>query len=192
MTLLDKIGNSKPPTEEELQANILLVIQTFFAEEDNVKILFPMDIKDMDRATLEEFLKEAMQKKSRIQGPNSLATRRTTLIRYTIQRLSLLTVKDMKKFPNWDESQHAFSGKLTEMEKLVVAAIDLLGPIPWIRQKPKPGKKEEEKMEKSAKDSTLTPTELAKAIIQNPYAKAKQKSRTPASKTKRYRIIGEL
>jgi len=61
MTLLDKIGNSKPSTEEELQSNILSVIQTFFTEEDNVKILFPMDIKDMDQATLEEFLKEAMR-----------------------------------------------------------------------------------------------------------------------------------
>jgi len=35
-------------------------------------------------------------------------------------------------------------------------------------------------------------TQPAKAIIQNPYAKAKQKSTTPASKTKRYRLIGEL
>jgi len=74
----------------------------------------------------------------------------------------------------------------------VVAALDLLGPIPWIRQKPKPGKKEEEKTEKTTKDLALTPTEAAKAIIQNPYAKAKQKLTTPASKTKRYRIIGEL
>jgi len=104
MTLLDKIGNSKPPTEEELQANILSVIQTFFAEEDNVKIIFPMDIKDMNRAMLEEFLKEAMPKKSRIRGPDSLATGGTTLIRYTIQSLSLLRVNDMKKFPNWDKS----------------------------------------------------------------------------------------
>jgi len=64
MALLDKIGNSKPPTEEELQANILLVIQTFFAEEDNVKMLFPMDINDMNRETLKEFLREAMRKKS--------------------------------------------------------------------------------------------------------------------------------
>jgi len=143
----------------------------------------------MNQETLKEFLTEAMRKKSRIRGPKSLATRGTTLIRYTIQSLSLLTVKDMKQFQNWDESQDTFTGKLTEMENLVVAAIDLLGPIPWIRQKPKWGKKEEEK---TTKDSTLTPTESAKAVIQNPYAKAKQKSTTPASKTKRYRLNGEL
>jgi len=192
MTLVGKIRDSKPPTEEELQANTLSVIQTFFVEEDNIKTLFPMDINDMNRETLKEFLTEAMRKKSQIRGPHSLATRGTTLIRHNIQSLSLLTAKDMKKFPNWDKSQDAFTGKLTEMEKLMVAALDLLGPIPWIRQKPKPGKKEEEKTEKTAKDSTLTPTESAKAIIQNPYAKAKQKSTTPASKMKRYRIIGEL
>jgi len=72
---------------------------------------------------------------------------------------------------------------------MVVAALYLLGPIPWIMQKPKPRKIEEEKTEKTAKDPTLTPTESAKAIIQNPYAKAKQKSTTPASKTKRHRLI---
>jgi len=66
MTLVGKIGDSKPPTEEELQANILSVIQTFFVEEDNVKILFPMDINDMNRETLKEFLTETMRKKSRI------------------------------------------------------------------------------------------------------------------------------
>jgi len=191
MTLVGKIGNSKPPTDEELKANILSVIQTFFKEEDNVKTLFPMDIKDMNRETLKDFLTEAMHKKSRIRGPNSLATRGTTLIRHNIQSLSLLTVKDMKKFPNWNESQDAFTGKLTEMEKMMVVVLDLLGPIPWIRQKPKPGKKEEEKTGQTT-EPALNPTESAKAIIQNPYAKAKQKSTTPASKTKRYRIIGEL
>jgi len=39
--------------------------------------------------------------------------------------LSLLKVEDMKKFPNWDKSQDAFTGKLTEMEKMVVASLDL-------------------------------------------------------------------
>ena len=193
MTLLTKIGDSKPLTEEELKTNILTEVQTFFVEEKNVKTIFPTEVKDMDRKMLKEFLTEAMRKKSRIRGPNSLATRGTTLIRYTIQSLSLLTVKDMKKFPNWDESKEAFTGHLTEMEKMVVAALDLLGPIPWIRQKPKPGKQGEKKTEKAtATEPTLTPAESAKAIIQNPYAKAKQKSTTPNLQTKRYRLIGEL
>jgi len=94
MTLLNKIGNSKPITEEELKANILSEMQTFFVEEKNFKTIFPTEVKDMDRKTLKEFLTEAMRKKSRIRGPNSLATRGTTLIRYTIQSLSLLTVKE--------------------------------------------------------------------------------------------------
>jgi len=68
----------------------------------------------------------------------------------------------MKKFPNWDESQDAFTGKPTEMEKLVVAAIDLLGPIPWIRQKPKLGKKEEEKTEKNRKRLNPDPHRISK------------------------------
>ena len=191
MTLLDKIGNNKPLTEEELKENILTVVQTFFVEEENFKIIFPTDVKDMNREMLKEFLTEAIQKKSRIRGPDSLATRGTTLIWYTIQSLSLLKVEDIKKFPNWDDSQDAFTGKLTEMEKMVVASLDLLGPMPWIRQKPKPGKKKRKKKKKS-KDPTLNPTESAKAIIQNPHAKAKQKTTTPASKTKRHRLIGEL
>jgi len=45
---------------------------------------------------------------------------------------------------------------------------------------------------KTTKDPTLTPTESAKAIMQNPYAKAKQKATKPTSTTKRYRLIGEL
>jgi len=106
-TLVDKIGDSKPLTEEELKANILLVVQTFFVEEENFKILFPTDVKDMNRETLKEFMTEVIRKKSQIRGVDSLASRGTKLIQYTIQSLSLLKVEDMKKFPNWDESQDA-------------------------------------------------------------------------------------
>jgi len=104
---VDKIGDSKPLTEEELKANILLVVQTFFVEEENFKILFPTDVKDMNRETLKEFMTEVIRKKSQIRGVDSLASRGTKLIQYTIQSLSLLKVEDMKKFPNWDESQDA-------------------------------------------------------------------------------------
>jgi len=181
-TLVDKIGDSKPLTEEELKANILLVVQTFFVEEENVKILFPTDVKDMNWETPKEFLTEAMRKKSQIRGKDSLASRGMKLIRYTIQSLSLLKAEDMKKLPNWDKSQDAFTGKLTEMERMVVVSLNLMGPTPWIMQKPKPVKKE---AEKTTKDPTLTPTESAKAIMQNAYAKAKQKEMTPTSTTKR-------
>ena len=79
----------------------------------------------MNWETLKEFMMEAIRKKSQIRGVDSLASRGTKLIRYTIQSLSLLKVEDMKKFPNWDKSQDAFTGKLTEMEKMVLASLDL-------------------------------------------------------------------
>ena len=100
ITLLNKRGNSKPLTEEELKGDILTEFQTFFTEEKNVKTLFPAKLQDMNRDTLKEFLTEAMRSKSRIRSPNSLATRGATLIRHTIQSLALLKIEDMKKFPN--------------------------------------------------------------------------------------------
>jgi len=68
----------------------------------------------------------------RIQEDDTPAVRGAKLIRKTIQSLSLLKVEDMKKIPNWDESQDAFTGKPTEMEKLVAVVFDFLGPTPWI------------------------------------------------------------
>jgi len=112
-TLVDKMGNSKPLKDKKLKENILWEVQTFFVEEENFKTLFPTDVKDMNRETLEGFMTEAIRKKSRIQGVDTLAVRGAKLIRKTIQSLSLLKVEDMKKFPNWDKAQDAFTGKLT-------------------------------------------------------------------------------
>jgi len=61
------------------------------------------------------------------------------------------------------------------MEKLVVVVFDLLGPIPWITESLATTEKKE--AEKAKKEPTATPRESAKAIIQNPCAKAKKKLR---------------
>jgi len=76
------------------------------------------------------------------------------------------------------------------MEKLVVVVFDLLGPIPWITESLATTEKKE--AEKAKKEPTATPRESAKAIIQNPCAKAKKKAKTPTSTTNKYKLIGEL
>lgn len=180
------MAQQDPYTEEEIKTDpkVLTEITYLFQDNEYYKEVFPEQLNTADPPKLLQFLKEAMQHTSLLRDSDK-TKRGAELVKQLISKFARTMVKMMLFFPHWDKTRDAFIGNLTKLEKMFIAVMDWIGPIPFIKEKEAKKKEKQEKEEKKRQEEAkqkdqLKPEEKKTTtkegipnIVSNPYTKAR-------------------
>jgi len=165
---------STPFSPAEIKKSHLQKIHHLFKDDQSYKDLMG-DIRVASRETLAEFCSECLKNAS-VYHDEVKSKRGTNLVKRTLPRLVKNTLED---FPSWDPDTLAFSNTPSDMEKLMIAMLDVFGPVQLVTDE----EEEEETPESednpdSAQANSKTPSPTPKSLYKptNPYAK------TPSTK----------
>jgi len=125
------------------------------------------DVRTASRETLAEFCSECLKNAS-VYHDVEKSKRGTNLVKRTLRRLVKNTLED---FPSWDPDTLAFSDTPSDMEKLMIAMLDVFGPVQLVTDEEEEDETPEPEVSKQDKSKAPSPTPKSMSKTINPYAK---------------------
>ena len=168
---------STPFSPAEIKKSHLHKIHHLFKENQSY-IDIVGDIRQANREILAEFCSECLKHAS-VYHDDDKAQRGTNLIKRTLRRLGKNALED---FPSWDPETLAFSDTPSDMERLMIAMLDVFGPVQLVtdeeeEETPAPGGDPAQLNPKSPSPKPKYTSKTANPYVKNPITKPPNKAK---------------